>query len=388
MMGQNRSLSHTQAVALMVVAALLWSSAGVVSRQLESAVRFEVTFWRSAFTVLSLLFMLPVWRQATRSHGKAEASPWAERHRATQWVHHHWGLFPASRTFWLSGVCWSVMFTAFMLGLTFTSVANVLIIMSVGPLFTAVLAWLVNGQRLHARVWGAIVLAGGGMAYMYGGQVVDLMQSDQAQAHQLVLGSLIALCVPVAGALNWTLVQRSQQHGQRIDLVPAVLVGACLSCVYTWMPSQPFQATSGDLLWLSLLGLTQLAMPCMLAVIAARTLKAPEVSLLGLLEVIFGILWPWLFVHEAPGSQVLLGGGVVIFALVGNEMLGWHSRVGASRIHTLSASAPELTPDAESGVSAFPSNESLAPHTSVHMAINEAAAPLMTLKDDQPGRLV
>jgi drug/metabolite transporter (DMT)-like permease len=156
------------------------------------------------------------------------------------------------------------------------------------------------------------------------------------------------LCVPLAGALNWTLVQRSQQQGQRIDLVPAVLVGAFLSCIYTWLPSQPFQATTADLMWLALLGLTQLALPCMLAVMAARTLKAPEVSLLGLLEVIFGILWPWLFAHEAPGAPVLLGGGVVILALVGNELLGWQSRAGASRIHTLAAKAPPVltTPEA------------------------------------------
>lgn len=382
MMGQNRSLSHTQAVAMMVVAALLWSSAGVVSRQLEAAVRFEVTFWRSAFTVLSLLLLLPVWRQTTRTHGKAEAASWARRFRTSQWVHHHWGLLPASSTFWLSGLCWSVMFTAFMLGLTFTSVANVLIIMSVGPLFTAVLAWLVNGQRLQMRVWGAIVLAGAGMAYMYGGQVVDLMNSDQAQAHRLVLGSLIALCVPVAGALNWTLVQRSQRHGQRIDLVPAVLVGAFLSCIYTWLPSQPFQATSGDLLWLALLGLTQLAMPCMIAVIAARTLKAPEVSLLGLLEVIFGILWPWIFAHEAPGTPVLLGGGVVLIALVGNELLGWHTRFGASRIHTLAALAPESTHQSERQECDCASNGSGA--TEAKAPVTGDGPPLAALQDGQP----
>jgi len=129
--------------------------------------------------------------------------------------------------------------------------------------------------------------------------------------------------------------------------VPAVLVGAFLSCLYTWVPSQPFQATTADLMWLALLGLTQLALPCMLAVMAARTLKAPEVSLLGLLEVIFGILWPWLFVHEAPGGPVLLGGGVVILALVGNELLGWQSRAGASRIHTLAATAPPVTGSVE-----------------------------------------
>jgi drug/metabolite transporter (DMT)-like permease len=344
--GQSSSIGHAKAVALMVAAALLWSSAGVVTRQLEGAERFEVTFWRSAFTVLSLLVMLPMWRQATRGQGKAKGAPLTERHAVAHLIHHHWGLLPESRSFWVSGLCWSVMFTAFMLGLTFTSVANVLIIMSLGPLFTALLAWLVNGQRLQVHVWVAIVVAGCGMAYMYGGQMLALLGNDEAQAHQMVIGSLIALCVPVAGALNWTLVQRSQNQGGRIDLIPTVLVGAALSCAYTWWPAQPFAATSSDLMWLALLGLTQLAIPCMLAMVAARTLKAPEVSLLGLLEVIFGILWPWLFVHEAPGREVLLGGGVVIAALVANELFGWHSRAGASRIQSLAA---EPVPAADAG---------------------------------------
>lgn len=328
---QTPSTGHARAVILMVAATLLWSTAGVVTRQLEGAVRFEITFWRGAFTVLSLLLMLPVWRHATRDHGKAKGAPITQRFELARLIHRHWGLLPESRTFWLSGICWSVMFTAFMLGLTFTSVANVLIIMSLGPLFTAVLAWLINGQRLEVRVWLAIVVAGAGMAYMYGGQMLALMDSDRSQVHGLVVGSLIALCVPIAGALNWTLVQRSQSKGARIDLVPAVWVGAVLCCLYTWAPAQPFAATRSDLMWLALLGLTQLAIPCMLAVFAARTLKAPEVSLLGLLEVIFGILWPWVFVNEAPGREVLMGGSVVILALVANELLGWHSRAGVTR---------------------------------------------------------
>ncbi|MEX1167784.1 MAG: DMT family transporter [Hydrogenophaga sp.] len=326
---------------MMVAAALLWSTAGVVTWQLEGAVRFEITFWRGAFTVLSLLVLLPFWRNATRAHGKAQGAAITERFKLAHFIHHHWGLMPASRTFWLSGFCWSVMFTAFMIGLTFTSVANVLIIMSLGPLLTAVLAWWINGQRLEARVWAAIVVAGAGMAYMYGGQMLALMESDREQMHGLVVGSLIALCVPIAGALNWTLVQRSESRGARIDLVPAVLVGAALCCVYTWVPARPFMATSGDLMWLGLLGLTQLAIPCMLAVIAARTLQAPEVSLLGLLEVIFGILWPWLFVHEAPGQAVLLGGGMVIAALAINEWLGWRSRSVAPLMAPLHVPADE-----------------------------------------------
>lgn len=331
-------LGHTQAVFLMVVVTLLWSIAGVVSRQLESAARFEVTFWRSAFTVLSLAMILPLWRSADRASGATGSDP------AGGWLTRHWGVLPRSRLFWLSGVCWSVMFTAFMLALTFTSVANVLVIMAAGPLFTALVARAVLGQRLPWRTWAAVVAAGAGIVYMYGSQMWAAFTEPGASASGLVLGSLASLCVPVAGAVNWTVVQRSQSHGEAIDLVPSVLVGALISAVSTLPLALPFAATLTDVAWLALLGLFQLAIPCALAVVCARLLKAPEVSLLALLEVIFGIVWAWLLAHETPGPEVLLGGSVVMVALLLNEVLGWHSRQGTPRIQTLSAGQSKAEP--------------------------------------------
>lgn len=313
-------LSHTQAVFMMIAVTLMWSVAGVVSRQLESAARFEVTFWRSAFTALSLLIILPVWRAADRASGVLGA-PAGESS-----LQRHWGVLPASRAFWVSGVCWSVMFTAFMLALTFTSVANVLIIMSVGPLFTALLARFAIGQQLPMRTWMAIVAAGAGMAYMYGSQMLQAFTEPTANPSGLLLGSVASLCVPVAGAINWTVVQRSQSQGQQIDLVPSVLLGAVISTLLTLPLAAPFLATAEDVAWLAMLGLVQLAIPCALAVVCARSLKAPEVSLLALLEVIFGIVWAWLWASETPGREVLLGGSVVIMALLLNELLAWRDR--------------------------------------------------------------
>lgn len=328
-------LSHTQAVLLMVAVTLMWSIAGVVSRQLEAAARFEVTFWRSAFTAISLLVILPVWRAADRSAGQTESVP------GQGTLHRHWGVLPTSRAFWVSGVCWGVMFTAFMLALTFTSVANVLVVMAAGPLFTALVARVFIGQRLPLRTWTAIVAAGAGIVYMYGSQMWLAFTDPGANASGLVLGSLFALCVPVAGAINWTVVQRSQQHGESIDLVPSVLLGAMLSSVATVPLALPFAATGSDIAWLAALGLVQLAIPCTLAVVCARSLKAPEVSLLALLEVIFGIVWAWLWANETPGREVLLGGSVVIGALLTNELLAWRNRSGV---------APSIAPD-ESGAS-------------------------------------
>ena len=65
---------------------------------------------------------------------------------------------------------------------------------------------------------------------------------------------------------------------------------------------------------------------CLMAVAAARVLSAPEMALLGLLEVIFGVLWAWLGAGETPAAAVLVGGALVLGALVANELLGVRAR--------------------------------------------------------------
>ncbi len=290
-------LRHGQAVALMVLVTAMWSIAGVVTRHLDAARSFEVTFWRSLFTAVSLLVILPLWQ----GRGVWARIPWR------------------SRYFWLSGVCWSVMFTAFMVALTLTAVANVLITMAVGPLVTALFTRLVLRHPLPWRTWGAIVVAGCGIAWMYGSQL-------SIGAPNFLVGSLVALCVPMAGAVQWTLVQKSHAEGLDLDLVPSVLVGAVISSVVTLPLAFPFQASAHDVTLLAMLGLFQLAIPCAMSVVCARVLKAPEVSLLALLEIVFGILLAWLGAHETPQSSVLFGGALVMGALVLNECLGWRNK--------------------------------------------------------------
>jgi drug/metabolite transporter (DMT)-like permease len=287
-------LSHTKAVFLMIAVTLMWSIAGVITRHLEQARSFEVTFWRSFFTVLSLLVILPFFQGRT-VFGRIRR-----------------GGVPL----WLSGLSWSVMFTAFMVALTLTSVANVLVTMAAGPFFTALVARISIGHRIPARTWLAILVAGAGIAFMYGTQL-----SGGGMA-----GTLVALCVPLAGAVNWTVSQRAHAQGQNVDLVPSVLIGAALSSLATLPLAMPFAASWHDIGLLALLGLVQLAIPCALSVVCARVLKAPEIALLALLEVIFGILLAWVGADEAPTQAVLAGGALVIVALVMNELVGWRQR--------------------------------------------------------------
>lgn len=276
----------------MLLVTVMWSIAGVVTRQLDAARSFEVTFWRSAFTVLALAVLLP-----------------ALRGRSVLWR----SLRAGGATLWLSGLCWCVMFTAFMVAITLTTVANVLVTMAIAPLLTALVARVFLGHRLAPRTWVAIGVAGIGIVWMYGYEV-------RAADPRHLVGTLVALGVPIAAAVNWTLIQHTRSRSD-VDLLPAVLIGALLSALTTLPFSLPFAASAHDLGLLALLGVVQLAVPCLMSVAAARHLSAPEASLLALLEVIFGVAWAWLGAAEAPAIHVLGGGALVLVALAANEAL-------------------------------------------------------------------
>ena len=295
-------MTHRRAVALMILCTLLWSTAGVVTRQLDAARSFEVTFWRSFFNAAALLVALVFIRRRAliddiRRGGIA---------------------------LWFSALCWAVMYTNFMLALTLATVATVLVTMAIAPLVTALFSRFFLHHRLPARTWAAIGLAGLGIAWMFGRQAL----SGQAS----MTGALVALGVPLAAAANWTLLQHlHQRHAadptvEEPQMLPAVLLGAMLSAAVTLPLALPFSATAHDLSWLALLGVVQLAIPCLIVVRLTQVLAAPEISLLGLLEVIFGVLLAWVGAGEVPGNEALAGGALVIAALVGNEWLALRDR--------------------------------------------------------------
>lgn len=280
--------AHRRAVILMSIAATLWSMAGVLTRQLQAAHGFEVTFWRSVFAGLFVAFAL-----LFQLRGKAVAKV-----KAVGGL----GL--------VSGLMWCVMFCCFMIALTLTTVANTLIVMSTSPLLTAFLAWLILRQRIAARTWLAIAAAFVGIVWMFAGSL------KQINATQL-LGMTIAMGVPIAASINVIALKKA---GHGVDLIPAVLLGAVFSAILMLPLMWPSHISMHDLSILAILGFFQLGLPCMMMVQASKTLSAPELGLLGLLEVLLGPIWAWLGAGEVPAQATLAGGAVVLAALVMNEL--------------------------------------------------------------------
>ena len=278
------------ALALMLAAPVLWSTAGVVTRHIERATPFEQVFWRSLFAgafVAATLFIV------------MKRNPW----RAVR---------GAGRPGLLSGTLWGVMFTAFMLALSLTTTANTLVVMSISPLLTVLLARLVLSDPVPMRTWLAAAAAGAGIAWMFGAGL-------SAQDARHLSGMLVALAIPFASAIN---VVTLRAAAGRLDLVPALVLGGAMACAISLPFALPFSATPRDIALLAFLGFFQLGLPCMLVVIASRSLLAPEIALLGLLEVLLGPLWAWLGAGEIPANATLAGGAIVLLALISNELAG------------------------------------------------------------------
>ena len=281
--------SRGTALALMFVAPVLWSSAGVVTRHIERAEPAEQVFWRSLFAFVFVFVVLLLQR----------ANP-LQAVRAAGWP----GL--------VSGLMWAIMFTAFLFALSLTTTANTLVVMSVSPLLTAVFASLFLKDPVPLRTWIAASAAAVGIAWMF---------STGLSAHYA--GMAIAFMIPVAAAINVVVLRAG---AAKLDLIPAVMLGGALSCLLVLPFALPFSASPRDLALLAFLGVFQLGLPCMLLVLASRALLAPEIALLGLLEVVLGPLWVWFVVGEDPGRATLVGGAVVLGALAANELAAFRAQ--------------------------------------------------------------
>lgn len=288
---------HGRAVLGMVGATLLWSTAGVVTRHLHQQDGWLLVFWRSGFAALGVAAWM-LWR-----HGAAATMSQLRR---------------ASPMLWVSALCWAVMFTAFMIALTLTSVAQTLVADSLSPLVAALLGWAALRHPLPRRTWIAIAVATAGMFAM----VLHDVRFGGETGTQLA-GLLVACLVPLAAATNWVSLRHAGAH---VPMQPAVFIGAGLSALFAaawaWLPAVDLH----DLFWLAMLGVFQLAVPGLLAVWAAQRLAPAEVGLLGLLETVFGILWAWAGAGERPAAWTLGGGLLILGALAGNEWLGWRRR--------------------------------------------------------------
>ena len=278
------SRNHRRAVTMMVVAAICWSSGGILVRQLSINNVWEIVFWRSVFMALFVAGVLGV------MHGR----------RLPQAV------VAAGKPGLLAGFFLAGTFFFFIGSLTRTTVANTFVLMSVSPFLAALAAKLILRESVPTRTWIAMTVAFGGIIVMF---------ADALDAGRLA-GNLLALGVSCCFAAQVTVLRR---YHATVDMLPQVMIAGLISLAAALALSPPFVATPRDLAVLTLMGCVQLGTGCLLATAASKHLSATELGLLALLEPILGPLWVWVLMGENPGAATLTGGAIVLAAVIANE---------------------------------------------------------------------
>ncbi len=198
----------------------------------------------------------------------------------------------------------------FVLSITHTSVANTLVIIATSPLFAALVSFVLMGEMLALSTALAI------MAGLFG---VTLTVWGSLGAGRL-LGDFAALGTAVCMALNFTLIRRARSR----DLMPVYALSGLLITLAAVPFAAPFAFAGVQWGWLALLVLVVHPVAFLLITLGPRYLTAPEVSLLMLLETVFGPLWVWLALGERPPASTLAGGAVILAALIANA--AWRLR--------------------------------------------------------------
>lgn len=176
-------------------------------------------------------------------------------------------------------------------------------------MFAALLSWIFLGEKIKLATWIAIVFCLGGIGLIF----LDSIGGGSR------LGDFYAIICALGLAGQITTVR----HARTIDMVPSLALSGYMVAAISLPLATPAAASSQDLLYLALLGVVILPCAFSLITIGPRFIPAPEVSLLMLLESIFGPLWVWFVIHENPGSGVLTGGAVVLTTLFIHACLGF-----------------------------------------------------------------
>ena len=253
---------------------------GLILRTFESASIWQILFYRSIFFLWVLIaFILLTYGKKTFKKIKEAGVP---------------GL--------IGGIFLSTNFVAYMYSMMETTVANVVFIISTQTVFLPIVAYIFLKEKISPRGYVAIVLA------MIG---VTLMIGDSLGTGSLK-GNLAALTIPI----NFSVLVLIIRKYPKVDMIPAIFYAGILSCLYGLLLLENFAISTKDI-WLAfLLGVPQLAFGFIFITIGSRTTPAVMVGLLMLMESIFAPIWVWLFYNEIPPISVLVGGMIILSAVV------------------------------------------------------------------------
>ena len=275
-----KSIYKIPGYVLIVMGAFFLSWGGLLVRQFDGNDIWQILFWRAFFfTITLIIFIYYTYKKEAVSVIKRSGFP---------------GI--------IGGFAMSLGFTAYIISMTETSVANVLFIISTQTIWLAIFGYLFLKEKISLKTFLSIILAMIGIAVMIGG---SLNKGS-------LFGNLIALFIPINFAFLILLIRKFS----KLDLVPALFYGGVIILIVAFFMSETILISKHNLLVSFLLGSFQHACGFICVVIGTRSTPAVVVGLLMLTETLLGPFWVFLFLNEIPPMSVFVGGSIILIAVI------------------------------------------------------------------------
>ena len=265
---------------LVFIGALCLSFGGLIVKSFEGATLWQILFWRQLFFVILVsIFLLSTYKKKVFI-----------------------ALYKSGMPGLLGGIILGCGFSAYVFAMYNTTVANTNFIIQTQAIFLAVFGYFFLKEKISVITLISIVLAIIGVLLMVGNSLSPGEMS----------GNLAAFTMPITFAILIMIVRKFPN----VDMVPAQFVAGICSCLIGFYISEKLMISPHDIFLGFVAGFFQVGFGFIFITIGARTTPSAMVGIIMLSESVLGPLWAFLFASERPSLFVLVGGGIILFAVL------------------------------------------------------------------------
>ena len=264
---------------LVFLGACSLSFGGLIVKSFEGATLWQILFWRTVFflVVISLYLIITYKKKVFKS------------------------FYDVGIPGFLGGFVLSFGFCGYVFAMYNTTVANANFIIQTQTIFLAIFGYFFLKEKISTITLASIILAISGILLMVGSSLSPGQMT----------GNLAAFLMPISFAVLILVVRKYPNA----DMVPAQFIAGIFALLIGFLMSEKILISGHDIFLGFLAGFLQLGFGFILITIGAQTTPSAMVGIIMLTEAVLGPIWAWIFINEQPPFIVLLGGGLVIFAV-------------------------------------------------------------------------
>ena len=265
---------------LVFLGAVSLSFGGLIVKSFEGSTLWQILFWRSVFFIIVVtIFLLFSYKKTFFS-----------------------ALYKSGLPGLIGGIILSIGFSSYVFAMYETTVANTNFIIQTQTLFLAIFGYIFLKEKISKLTFACIILAVSGIFLMLGNSI----------SPGEMTGNLVAFIMPISFAILILIVRKFP----KVDMIPLQLVAGIFAMIIGLLMSPTIIVSSKDIFLGFLAGFFQVGFGFIFITIGARSTPAAFVGIIMLTEAVLGPLWAWMFVNENPPISVLIGGSIIITAVI------------------------------------------------------------------------